>query len=175
MLPTSARVEPATSWSPVGRASNCATEAGLSVYSSKSCPDIIPFMPSRLFYLNSLNRSISSKRGVLSVFIITMFYRNSCTKCKQCRPWSDAAFCGVWSGFTLFAERGVWSGSTLVCQCPFCRALEVNGLINSYIYIYVKLKLTSLLQISQNTSLSFYLNRYLKAFVTDYYARKYRL
>ena len=30
MLPTSAGVEPATSWSPVGRASNCATEAGVS-------------------------------------------------------------------------------------------------------------------------------------------------
>ena len=29
MLPTSAGVEPATSWSPVGRASNCATEAGM--------------------------------------------------------------------------------------------------------------------------------------------------
>ena len=28
MLPTSAGVEPATSWCPVGRASNCATEAG---------------------------------------------------------------------------------------------------------------------------------------------------
>ena len=28
MLPTSAGVEPATSWSPVGRASNWATEAG---------------------------------------------------------------------------------------------------------------------------------------------------
>ena len=23
---------------------------------------------------------------------------------KQCRPWSDAAFCGVWSGHTLFAK-----------------------------------------------------------------------
>ena len=29
MLPTSAGIEPATSWSPVGRASNCATEAGI--------------------------------------------------------------------------------------------------------------------------------------------------
>ena len=28
ILPTPAGVEPATSWSPVGRASNCATEAG---------------------------------------------------------------------------------------------------------------------------------------------------
>ena len=31
MLPTSAGVEPGTSWSPVGRASNCAIEAGISV------------------------------------------------------------------------------------------------------------------------------------------------
>ena len=23
---------------------------------------------------------------------------------KQCRPWSDAALCGVWSGSTLFAQ-----------------------------------------------------------------------
>ena len=28
---------------------------------------------------------------------------------KQCIPWSDAAFCGVWSGSALFAT---------VCQCP---------------------------------------------------------
>ena len=34
MLPTSAGVEPATSWSPVGRASNWATEAGADVFSS---------------------------------------------------------------------------------------------------------------------------------------------
>ena len=32
MLPTLTGVEPATSWSPVGRASNCATEAGLDAY-----------------------------------------------------------------------------------------------------------------------------------------------
>ena len=24
--------------------------------------------------------------------------------CKQCRPWSDATFCGIWSGSTLFAQ-----------------------------------------------------------------------
>ena len=23
---------------------------------------------------------------------------------KQCRPWSDVAYCGVWSGSTLFAK-----------------------------------------------------------------------
>ena len=27
------------------------------------------------------------------------FYRNSC---KQCRPWSDATFCGIWSRSSLF-------------------------------------------------------------------------
>ena len=53
---------------------------------------INPFMPCRLFYYNSLDRSISNKRCVWLVSIITMFYRNSCTECKQCRPWSDAAF-----------------------------------------------------------------------------------
>ena len=26
---------------------------------------------------------------------------------KQCRPWSDAALCGVWSGSTLFAIHQV--------------------------------------------------------------------
>ena len=23
---------------------------------------------------------------------------------KQCKPWSDAAFCSIWSGFTVFAQ-----------------------------------------------------------------------
>ena len=35
--------------------------------------DINPFMSSGLFYLNSLDQSISSLRGVWSVLIITMF------------------------------------------------------------------------------------------------------
>ena len=24
--------------------------------------------------------------------------------CKECRPWSDTTFCGIWSGSTLFAQ-----------------------------------------------------------------------
>ena len=36
--------------------------------------------------------------------------------CRQCRPWSDAAFCGVWSWCT-------------VCQCPFHGTLSINGFI----------------------------------------------
>ena len=37
MLPTSAGVEPATSWSPVGRASNCATEANSGEFPGAFC------------------------------------------------------------------------------------------------------------------------------------------
>ena len=31
------------------------------------------------------------------------YYIYSDSLSKQCRPWSDAAFCGIWSGSTLFA------------------------------------------------------------------------
>ena len=48
-------------------------------------------------------------------FIVTMFYSNSCPNCKQYRPWSDAMFCGIWSGST-------------VCQCPFYGTQGINGL-----------------------------------------------
>ena len=37
-----------------------------------------PFMPSGLFYLNSMDWSSSNIRGVWLVFIMTMFSRNSC-------------------------------------------------------------------------------------------------
>ena len=39
-----------------------------------------PFMPNGLFYLSSLDRSVSSKRGVCLVFI--MVYRTSCNLCS---------------------------------------------------------------------------------------------
>ena len=47
---------------------------------------INPFMPSGLCYPNSLDRSFSNRRGVWLGFIITMFQRTSCIKCKQCKP-----------------------------------------------------------------------------------------
>ena len=43
-------------------------------------------MPSRFFYRNSLDRSVTSKRGVWLVFIITMVYRNSCTYANSVDP-----------------------------------------------------------------------------------------
>ena len=47
--------------------------------------------------------------------LYTLFYRIYCISCKQCRPWSDTAFCGVWSG-------------SAVCQWPVYRTLDINGL-----------------------------------------------
>ena len=46
---------------------------------------INPLTPSGLLYLNSLDRFIFYLGGVGLVFVITMIYRNSCTKCKQYR------------------------------------------------------------------------------------------
>ena len=66
------------------------------------------FMSSWFFYFNSWDRSISSWRKVWLVFNFTIVYRNSCTRCRQCRPWSDAAF------YTVF-------------QCPFIGTLCING------------------------------------------------
>ena len=58
MLPTSAGVEPATSWSPVGRR--------IQLSHRDRC--IYLFMPSGHFYINSLDRYISSRRGVWFMF-----------------------------------------------------------------------------------------------------------
>ena len=60
------------------------------------------FMPSGLFCLKTLDRSISYIRGVWLVFINTMFFRNFWTYHKHCRSRSDAAFWGIWSWSTLF-------------------------------------------------------------------------
>ena len=49
MLPTSAGVEPATYWSPVGRASNRATKAGSCLY-DKTSDDLTVFIYIRILY-----------------------------------------------------------------------------------------------------------------------------
>ena len=33
-----------------------------------------------------------------------MFLKYCCMYGKQCKPWSDAAFCHIWSESTLFAQ-----------------------------------------------------------------------
>ena len=53
---------------------------------SKSWLNINPFMLSGIFYLNTLDQSISNLRGIWSFFIITMFYRNSCINANMVDP-----------------------------------------------------------------------------------------
>ena len=60
------------------------------------------FMLSGHSHIDPLGWSISNRRAVWLVLISAMFYTNSSSNCKQCRPRSDAAFYGVWSGSTLF-------------------------------------------------------------------------
>ena len=45
-----------------------------------------PFMPSGFFYLNSLDQSISSFRGVWSALIITMFYEMPVINANSVEP-----------------------------------------------------------------------------------------
>ena len=37
-------------------------------------------------------------------YYLLMYLKYCCRYGKQCRPWSDVAVCGIWSGSTLFAE-----------------------------------------------------------------------
>ena len=42
---------------------------------------------------------------VMSGYVIKIFLeKNGWTICKHWRPWSDATFCGIWSGYILFAN-----------------------------------------------------------------------
>ena len=40
---------------------------------------------------------------------------------KQCRPWSDAAECGVWSGSTLFATHPEILNTFISCKMDFLK------------------------------------------------------
>ena len=51
-----------------------------------------------------LEESIFDFRYVRLYDVVIPEKKNDWTICKQWRPWSDAAFCGVWSGSALFAS-----------------------------------------------------------------------
>ena len=53
-----------------------------------------------VFYLTKVYHKISQVHSTTCWF----FWKNCWMGGKQCRPWSDAAFCGIWSGTTLFAQ-----------------------------------------------------------------------
>ena len=40
----------------------------------------------------------------IPLYYLLMCLKYCCMYAKQCRPWLDAAFCGIWSGATLFAN-----------------------------------------------------------------------
>ena len=105
-----------------------------------------PFMPNGLFHLISLCWSFSNRRGVwllvlLIVWFITypVFNANSVNPdiSKQCRPRSDAAYCGVGSGSTLLPMSLLprskwphwvdWAVNPRYKQCPFYGTLGIKN------------------------------------------------
>lgn len=52
-----------------------------------------------------------AKQGVVSDLNDIFVLRNFCMNYKHCWPLSDAAFCGVWSGSTLFAWKSLKASS----------------------------------------------------------------
>ena len=78
-----------------------ATSPGESV----SIP-VNPFIPSGFFYLNSLDRSISYRRGVWLLFIITMFIEIYVFNAHSVDPDQ-----------TPLLRRLIWVYT--VCLCPF--------------------------------------------------------
>ena len=62
--------------------------------------------------------------NVFEVFL----QKNGWTICEQWRPWSDAAFCGSWSGSALFANNPFRGLQTTICfhkLYPFTWVSEV--------------------------------------------------
>ena len=65
------------------------------------------------------------KQSVWLIFIYTILHRSSCLQFKQCRPWLDDAFYGIWSGSVLFASYPV-VGSRLKWVKLFGWWMKVN-------------------------------------------------
>ena len=76
--------------------------------------DVNPCMPSGLFDLN-LAPVHFNIRTVWLAFIVMMFYRNSCLKCKQC--------------WTLISRRDIRHLTWIytVCRCPYYGTLGTNS------------------------------------------------
>ena len=63
---------------------------------------INPHLPNGLSEPYQLDESIFYLRGVWCTFFIFIIFLIEIPVSKPCRPWSDAAFCGIWSGSALF-------------------------------------------------------------------------
>ena len=66
-----------------------------------------PFIPGGLFYLTRWTISISKWRDAWLILLSTSFIAIPLLNAKRCRHRSDAAFCSVWSGFTLFVNESI--------------------------------------------------------------------
>ena len=60
-------------------------------------------LPNALSHPYQLDESIFHLRAVWWTFLIFIIFLIDIPLSKQCWPWSDAAFCGVWSRSALFA------------------------------------------------------------------------
>ena len=78
--------------------------------------EIGKIIPSGLFYLNLLDRSISYIRGVWLVFIIILYCRNMSELNANC----------VDSDLMSHSVDLIWV--FIVCQCPLYRMLGINML-----------------------------------------------
>ena len=105
---------------------------------------IISHLPNGLSHPYQLNQSIFHLRGVFKRFFIFIIFQIEIPMSKQCRPWSDAAFYGVWSGSALFAyvpkngTTGLY-GLTTGKSCSFClpRVPFVN--CRQFMYLVISL------------------------------------
>ena len=78
-------------------------------------------------------------------------YRNCWMNCNQCRPWSDTAFCSIWSGSTLFAQTclpqylqmKVKVDLTVPERCEVLAAHTKSNYSIQYVCIYFFLKVGS--------------------------------
>ena len=70
-------------------------------------------MPSLL-----IGRGHFSFLGCLVYFFILFLLLIEIPVCKQCRPWADAAFCGIWSGSIHYLPRSEnWTFKALLRHC----------------------------------------------------------
>ena len=87
---------------PMDTVESTATRIFLQTAVSKT-KNINPHLPSRPVHPYQLEESISNFGGVWHTFFIFILFRIDVPVSKQWSPWSDAMFCGVWSGSALFA------------------------------------------------------------------------
>ena len=87
---------------------------------------ISPFMPSGLFYLNSLDRPINNRRGILVSFPYYQVLKKFLYSMQTV--------------YTLISRHFLWRLIRIctVCQCSFCGTPDIYGLIKRTTKVYWK-------------------------------------